>query len=169
MSDRGQDIERWRSETVKFALESRYLLSAIIYAGASYHYFFGSRDPSANFVRITAYQDTLIQVREAIETLDGPCTEAILLAIAILAIHGSPTDARGRTLMDSQQLKDYEYYGCKTWEPIHREALLSLAKQRGGLKHMGMESLAGMILTFVSIEGLCALTDRLGSTWLTQC
>ncbi|KAJ9614269.1 hypothetical protein H2200_002405 [Cladophialophora chaetospira] len=159
LSSGGQDIERWRSGTVKFALEFQYLLSAIIYAGASYHYFFGSRDPSANFVRINAYQDTLTQVRSAIETLDGPCTEPILLAIAILAIHGPPTEARGRTLIAAQELKDYEYYGCKTWEPTHLEALLSLAKQRGGLRHIGMESLAGMILTIDLVDSLSTMRE----------
>ncbi len=135
--------------TVRSALEFRFLLSAIIYAGASYRYFFGSTGSSNNIVRIAAYQDTLRQVREAVQALNGPCPEAVLLAVTILAIHGPPTELQGRAPSASQQLRDYEYYGMKTWEPTHLQVLLSLTRQRGGLRHMGMDSLAGMILTCV--------------------
>jgi hypothetical protein len=147
---------------VSLALQHAYLASAIIYAGSSYHYFFGARDAASNVVRITAYQDTLRQVREAIETAaaaDGRSkgtdtttnADTVLLAVALLAIHGPPVDIQGSTLVGPQQMKDYEYYGSKTWEPTHLHALLCLAKQRGGLRQIGMQSLAGMILTCVTL------------------
>ncbi|EXJ54370.1 hypothetical protein A1O7_09709 [Cladophialophora yegresii CBS 114405] len=168
LSSRAQDIETWRTATVTLALQHAYLASAIIYAGSSYQYFFGARDPASNFVRMTAYNDTLRQVRKAIEALvDDGCTGAtpdarakadtVVLAVALLAIHGPPVDMQGSTLVGPQQMKDYEYYGSRTWEPTHLHALLCLTKQRGGLQHVGMQSLAGMILTIDLVDSLLTL------------
>ncbi|EXJ76750.1 uncharacterized protein A1O5_01258 [Cladophialophora psammophila CBS 110553] len=160
LSSRKQDIDRWRSVTVKFALESPYLVPAITYAGSSYRYFFGSRDSAAKFHRINFYHETLRQLREAMLKPDSQCGDAMLLAIAILTIHGPPNEMQGRTLLGSQQLRDYEYYGSKTWEPTHFQALLSLVKQRGGLNKIGIDSLAGIIMT-------CVMFQHLSDTQLT--
>ncbi|KIW90741.1 uncharacterized protein Z519_08524 [Cladophialophora bantiana CBS 173.52] len=157
LSSRKQDIDRWRSVTVKYALESPYLVPAITYAGSSYRYFFGSTDPSAKFHRINFYHETLRQLREAMLKPDSQCGDAMLLAIAILTIHGPPNEMQGRTLLGSQQLRDYEYYGCKTWEPTHFQALLSLVKQRGGLNKIGIDSLAGIIMTIDIVDSISVL------------
>ncbi|KIY03884.1 uncharacterized protein Z520_00575 [Fonsecaea multimorphosa CBS 102226] len=157
LSSRKQDIDRWRSFTVKHALESPYLVPAIAYAGSSYCYFFGSRDPAAKFHRINFYHETLRQLREAMLRPDSQCGDAMLLAVAILTIHGPPNDMQAQTLVDSQQLRDYEYYGSKVWEPTHFQALLSLVKQRGGLHKVGINSLAGIIMTIDIADSLSVL------------
>ncbi|KIW33635.1 uncharacterized protein PV07_00471 [Cladophialophora immunda] len=157
LSSRKQDIDRWRSVTVKYALESPYLVPAITYAGSSYRYFFGSRDSSAKFHRINFYHETLRQLREAMLQPDSQCSDAMLLAIAILTIHGPPNDMQGRTLVGSQQMRDYEYYGSKTWEPTHFQALLSLVKQRGGLHKLGIDSLAGIVMTIDIVDSISVL------------
>ncbi|ETI20537.1 hypothetical protein G647_08574 [Cladophialophora carrionii CBS 160.54] len=119
---------------------------------------------------MTAYHDTLRQVREAIETAaDDRCTgtgadarahaDTVLLAVTLLAIHGPPVDTQGSTLVGPQQMKDYEYYGSRTWEPTHLHALLCLTKQRGGLRHVGMQSLAGMILTIDLVDSMLTLRE----------
>ncbi|KAH0844328.1 hypothetical protein FOPE_09534 [Fonsecaea pedrosoi] len=149
LSSRKQDIDRWRSITVKYALESPYLVPAITYAGSSYRYFFGTQDSVAKFHRINFYHETLRQLREAMLQPNAQHGDAMLLAIAILTIHGPPNDLQGRTLVGSQQLRDYEYYGSKVWEPTHFQALFSLVKQRGGLHKLGIDSLAGIIMTCV--------------------
>lgn len=138
------------------ALEYTYLRFAIIYAGASYRYFFGSRDSTSSFLRVSAYHETLKKVREAILETNGQCSEAMLLAIAILAIHGSPEQSHSCVSTGPQYLKDLEYYGSKTWEPTHFHALMSLTKQRGGLSQHRIQSLVGIILTWVagSTQGL---------------
>ncbi len=66
---------------------------------------------------------------------------------------------QGRTLLGEQQLKDYEYYGSKVWAPSHLQALLSLVKQRGGLQNIGIQSLSGIIFTYVQTP-LLAFTCR---------
>ncbi|KIW62595.1 hypothetical protein PV04_10756 [Phialophora macrospora] len=169
LSSRAQDIETWRAATVSLALQHGYLASAIIYAGSSYQHFFGARDAASNVVRITAYHDTLRQVREAIESLAADDrgksadtdtnADTVLLAVALLAIHGPPVDMQGSTLVGPQQMKDYEYYGSKTWEPTHLHALLCLAKQRGGLRQIGMKSLAGMILTIDLVDSMVTMKE----------
>ncbi|OAP62958.1 hypothetical protein AYL99_02185 [Fonsecaea erecta] len=157
LSSRKQDIDRWRTVTIQYALESPYLVPAITYAGSSYRYFFGSRDSSAKFHRISFYHETLRQLREAMLSPDSQCGDAMLLAIAILTIHGPPNDMQGRTIVGSQQLRDYEYYGSKTWEPTHFQALFSLVKQRGGLHKIGIDSLAGIIMTIDIVESISVL------------
>ncbi len=146
------------------AVETPYLLQAIIYTAASYRYFFGCRDHVTNFTRLTAYHETLRGLREIVHragsaSANNGCSDAILLAIALLTIHGPPSDMQGRTLLGEQQLKDYEYYGSKVWAPSHLQALLSLVKQRGGLQRIGIQSLSGIIFTYVQTP-LLAFTCR---------
>ncbi len=151
------------------AVSTPYLLQAIIYTAASYRYFFGCRDHGTNFTRLTAYHETLRGLREIVhrsESDNNGCSDAILLAIALLTIHGPPSDMQGRTLLGEQQLKDYEYYGSKVWAPSHLQALLSLVKQRGGPHRIGIQSLSGVIFTyvnnFVDSHLHVVLSDQLG-------
>jgi hypothetical protein len=150
------------------AVETPYLLQAIIYMAASYRYFFGCRDHGTNFTRLSSYHETLRGLRDVVvhRSRSGPASEnqngrpgqpgsgcsddAVLLAIALLTIHGPPSGMQGRTLLGEQQLKDYEYYGSKVWAPSHLQALLSLVKQRGGLQRIGIQALSGIVFTYVT-------------------
>lgn len=145
------------------AQQTPYLLQAVIYAGASYSYFFGATDSSNNLLRVNAYHETLRQLREAMLNSPSPCSDEMLLAIAMLAIHGPPSDVQGHTVRGGRELKDYEYYGSKIWEPSHLRALLSLTQQRGGLPSIGNESLKGIIYTYVPLMDSKDAAKRSGS------
>ncbi|KAK5190297.1 hypothetical protein LTR92_009699 [Exophiala xenobiotica] len=176
-----KDVDTWRSVTVNMAVETPYLLQAIIYTAASYRYFFGCRDHGTNFTRLSSYHETLRGLRDVVvhRSRSGPASEnqngrpgqpgagsgsgsgcsddAILLAIALLTIHGPPSGMQGRTLLGEQQLKDYEYYGSKVWAPSHLQALLSLVKQRGGLQAIGIHALSGIVFTIDTTNAVSVL------------
>lgn len=126
-------------------MDTPYLLQAIIYAGATYRFFLGSRESSVNLIRIQSYQETLKHVREAVESLNGPPPDELLLAVALLTIHGPPSYHFPAAQNVKEHYRDLEFYFSKPWEPSHFRALISLTKMKGGPRSIAIPSVAGMI------------------------
>lgn len=135
---------------MKSAIETPFLLQAIIYAGSSYRYYFGSRDPAIDYARIHSYQETLKHLRESIQNMDEEPPDEILLAIALLAMHGSPKSPPRQPLTNKEHYRDLEFYFSKPWEPSHIQALTSLTRRKGGLKNISMDCVAAMIFVYVT-------------------
>jgi hypothetical protein len=163
------EVERWKATTMKSALEDAYLLHAIIYVGAAYRFYFGLRDSSVNYTRVHAYQETLKHLRLAIEAMDRGGSnppDQMLLAVALLTMHGSPTPIYRLPSTDKEHYRDNEFYFTKPWEQAHFSALVSLTRRKGGVQNVSIDSVAGMIFVFVRLLFFkcLQLTECLAST-----
>ena len=150
LSSQKHDVEEWRSITMKLATEAPSLLQAVIYAGSSYRSFFGSKDQSLEILRISSYHETTKYVSEAIYAPDR-CSEAVILAIAVLAMFSPPDFAQGRRIPNQPHVlaRDHEFYARENPERIHIRALTSLIQFRGGLTSIRLVNLAGLIFMYV--------------------
>ncbi|KAI1609514.1 hypothetical protein EDD36DRAFT_468439 [Exophiala viscosa] len=137
---------------MRCAMDKPYLLQAIIYAGSSYRFFLGPRDSSINLVRIESYHETLKHVREAVEHLNGQPTDDLLLAVALLTMHGPPSYHLDPAKTDKEHYRDNDFYFTKPWEPSHFSALISLTKMKGGPRYIAIPSVAAMVFIIDTVE-----------------
>jgi hypothetical protein len=146
-SSRKEDIDRWVSVTMKSALECRPLLNCLIYGASSYQRYFGCREPSAELLLLQSFHETLRTLQEELATTKEDTPETILLTIAVLAIHGSPSSPRKRVISTEPNIRDNYFYSSIEWEPVHIHALLSLTARNGGLSRLKNVSVATLILS----------------------
>ncbi|KIV81480.1 hypothetical protein PV11_03665 [Exophiala sideris] len=137
---------------MRCALDKPYLLQAIIYAGATYRFFLGPRDSSINLIRIQSYHETIKHVREAVEQLHGQPPDGLLLAVALLTMHGPPSYHLHPAKTDREHYRDNDFYFTKPWEPSHFSALMSLTKMKGGPRHIAIPSVAAMVFIIDVVE-----------------
>ena len=152
---------------MKYAIDAPALLQGLIYAGASYRSFFGSKDPSLEILRISSYHETTKYVREAIRTPDR-CSEAVILAMAVLAMYGPPDFVQGHKIPDQPHAlaRDNEFYSRENPDRIHHRALTSLTQHKGGLASIRTVNLAGLIYMYVKthpcLRGALLINNQAG-------
>jgi len=139
------DVDKWVSATMKSAIECRPLLNSLIYGASSYQCYFSGRRPSANMLLLQSFQETLRTLQEELAKTETDVPEAILLTIAVLAMHGSLSAPRRRVISTEPDVRDNYFYSSTEWEPAHVHALLSLTAKTGGLSKLRSFSVAGII------------------------
>jgi len=77
--------------------------------------------------------------------LDGQPPDDLLLAVALLTMHGPPSYHLDPAKTDKEYYRDIDFYFTKPWEPSHFSALMSLTKMKGGPRHIAIPSVAGMV------------------------
>jgi hypothetical protein len=142
-----EDADKWVSATMKSALECRPLLNSLIYGASSYQCYFSGRRPSANLLLLQTFQETLTTLQEELATTEADVSEAILLTIAVLVMHGSLSAPRKRVISTEADVRDNYFYSSTEWEPVHVHALLSLTAKKGGLSRLKSFSVMAMIFS----------------------
>lgn len=94
---------------------------------------------------LQTFQETLTTLREELVTTEADVPEAILLTIAVLAMHGSLSAPRRRVISTEPDVRDNYFYSGTEWEPAHVNALLYLTAKKGGLSSLRSFSIAGII------------------------
>ena len=151
MSSQKKDVDVLRSVTMKAALGCPSLLNSLVYAGSSYQLFFASHSRATKVLRLEAYNETLRHVRQEIEeAAKDEVPDALLLTIAILAIHGSiiASEQMDDSVPNEPHYRDNLFYSRTPWEPAHVQGLLSLTVRKGGITSISMNPLAVLIFLY---------------------
>jgi hypothetical protein len=132
------------------AMSSPCSLHAIIYAGECYRSYFSTKTKESDSLRLHSKSEALKQLQEEIKKSNGIVSDEILLAISLLAIHGSITSRRHpesslSLYRDLAFSRDAEFYSSTDCERVHLYALYALVERRGGLKSILLPGLANMI------------------------
>ena len=127
------------------AIESPYLLQSIVYAGSCYQTFFGSKDSATELLRLHSHHEAVRYLREALQESSGHVSDAMLMSMAILGVHGSTSGSSRKPLTWDPLYRDNDFYSSQLWDQMHVDAVLSLTKQKGGLKSISIADLRDMI------------------------
>jgi len=127
------------------AMGNSHLLHAILYAGTSYQLFLGCQDQALRPLRMTSYQESLVSLRQTVSHPNATISNALLLSITILALLGSAERPVRVASSTDPMYRDNEFYTGRGWEPAHVNILLSLTKQKGGIKSIEVHDVAEII------------------------
>jgi len=92
---------------------------------------------SGPLMRLSHKIETIKLVNEQLRSLDGPASDALVLAVVILAIHGSRDEKEYPKVHPPSPLafaQNLHVYGNMVADEQHTQAILLLIKQKGGLE-----------------------------------
>lgn len=100
-------------------------------------------------LRVSYQTQAITFINAQLQDPKEPPSDALLLSILILAVHGPNADAtygdsHPQSPLATTQLLDW--YGNMTFNPLHMQALYMLVKQRGGLDAIDLYGGADTIL-----------------------
>lgn len=100
---------------------------------------------SAPIMRLSHKIQTIKLVNEQLRNLDGPASDALIMAVVIMSIHGSRDDTVYPKVHPRSPLANSQYlhvYGNMVNDEQHIQATLMLINQKGGLESIEVFGMA---------------------------
>ena len=104
--------------------------------------------PSDAMLRLAHYSQTIKLVNKHIQDINGPPSDALLMAVTTLAVHGSPDARKREEIHPRSPLAEEQYlhvYGRIMHAKQHIPALAALLARKGGLAAMNTYGMAETI------------------------
>jgi hypothetical protein len=141
-----------KSAVLAGAMQSPAAFWTTIFAGATHNsYLLGGHDPTGRekTLRLSYKTHAITALNSEIQSLEGPASDELLLAIITLATHGSDEHVNSPTeeasLSPLASVHNFQYYSGMDWEEAHLKAVVHLVYQKGGLHSIKMPGLANAI------------------------
>ncbi|KAK5031560.1 hypothetical protein LTR13_007549 [Exophiala sideris] len=99
-------------------------------------------------IRLSHKTETIKLVNQQLRSLDGPASDALIMAVAILAIHGSRDETVHPEVHPPSPLasaQNVHVYGNMINDEQHTQAILVLIEQKGGLESLELFGMADIM------------------------
>ncbi|KIV80502.1 hypothetical protein PV11_07998 [Exophiala sideris] len=103
---------------------------------------------SGPLIRLSHKTETIKLVNQQLRSLDGPASDALIMAVAILAIHGSRDETEYPEVHPPSPLasaQNVHVYGNMINDEQHTQAILLLIEQKGGLESLELFGMADIM------------------------
>ncbi|EXJ79616.1 hypothetical protein A1O3_07895 [Capronia epimyces CBS 606.96] len=140
-----------KSAWLKCAMDSPVTFHAFIYATTLHlleAYNGHEVIDSAPMLRLSHKIETIKLVNEQIKSLDGPPSDALLMAVTILSVHGSRDDVlypKAHPISPLAEAQFLRIYGSMVNAEEHVQGIMLLIAQKGGLDRIELYGLADTI------------------------
>ncbi|KAK4938990.1 hypothetical protein LTR10_020649 [Elasticomyces elasticus] len=121
---------------------------------------------SGPLIRLSHKTETIKLVNQQLRSLDGPASDALIMAVAILAIHGSRDETVHPEVHPPSPLasaQNVHVYGNMINDEQHTQAILVLIEQKGGLESLELFGMADIMALHVLDSRAIELDSELGT------